>query len=240
MPVLIVSLSERVEMGNYRSATCARNASMVEAQIQEEVATGRYGVVSDVPTIVSALGAIDKANEKVRLIHDCSRPEDASLNAFAWHDHFRYMSLQDAIDVMPQGAFLAKLDLSQAYRSVRVHPSNYAAMGLKWTFTGDVSPTYLVDRCLPFGARRSPEIFHELGQAVRRIMASKGYPDIIVYLDDFLIVAHSKEECQKTLQVLMETVRRLGFSINYNKVAGPSQRLTFLGIMLDTVSMTSE
>ena len=71
-------------------------------------------------------------------------------------------------------------------------------------------------------------------------MASKGHPDIIVYLDDFLIVAHSKEECQKTLQVLMETVRRLGFGINYNKVAGPSQRLTFLGIMLDAVSMTME
>ena len=71
-------------------------------------------------------------------------------------------------------------------------------------------------------------------------MASKGYPDIIVYLDDFLIVAHSKEECQKTLQVLIETVRKLGFGIHYNKVAGPSQRLTFLGIMLDTVSMSRE
>ena len=189
---------------------------------------------------MSALGAIEKTNGKVRLIHDCSRPEGASLNAFAWHDHFKYMSLQDAIDVMPQGAFLAKLDLSQAYRSVRIHPSNFSATGLKWTFAGDDAPTYLVDRRLPFGARRSPEIFHELGQSVRRIMASKGYTDIIVYLDDFLIVAHSKEECQKTLQVLMETVRRLGFGINYNKVAGPNQRLTFLGIMLDTVSMTME
>ena len=234
------AISESVEVDNYHSATCARNASRVEAQIQEEVANGRYGVVSSVPTIVSALGAIEKTNGKVRLIHDCSRPEGASLNAFAWHDHFKYMSLQDAIDVMPQGAFLAKLDLSQAYRSVRIHPSNFSATGLKWTFAGDDAPTYLVDRRLPFGARRSPEIFHELGQAVRRIMASKGYPDIIVYLDDFLIVAHSKEECRKTLQVLMETVRRLGFGINYNKVAGPSQRLTFLGIMLDTVSMTME
>ena len=71
-------------------------------------------------------------------------------------------------------------------------------------------------------------------------MTSKGYPDVIIYLDDFLISAHSKEECQRAVQVLMETVRKLGFSINYNKVAGPSQRLTFLGIVLNTVNMTTE
>ena len=38
------AISESVEVDNYRSATCARNASRVEAQIQEEVANGRYGV----------------------------------------------------------------------------------------------------------------------------------------------------------------------------------------------------
>ena len=134
------AISESVEVDNYRSATCAQNASRVEAQIQEEVANGRYGVVPSVPTIVSALGAIEKTNGKVRLIHDCSRPEGASLNAFAWHDHFKYMSLQDAIDVMPQGAFLAKLDLSQAYRSVRIHPSNFSATSALWcqAVTGDL------------------------------------------------------------------------------------------------------
>ena len=31
---------------------------------------------------------------------------------------------------------------------------------------------------------------------------------------------------------------QLGFHINYNKVEGPSQSLTFLGIHMDTVSMT--
>ena len=227
-----------METHNYRSATCAQNKSKVEAQVVEELVHDRYRTVSEVPPIVSALGAIPKKDGRVRLIHDCSRPEGSSLNAFAWHDRFQYMSLQDAVDVMQRGAYLAKVDLSNAYRSVRIHPSNYAATGLKWTFDGENAPTYLVDTRLPFGARRSPEIFNELGQAVRRIMARKGFPSIIVYLDDFLVIGDTQEECRRGLNELMRTLRRLGFSINYNKVAGPSQKLTFLGIMLDTLGMT--
>jgi hypothetical protein len=38
----------------------------------------------------------------------------------------------------------------------------------------------------------------------------------------------------------MRLLRRLGFWINYNKVEGPSQRLVFLGILLDTVRMRLE
>ena len=38
----------------------------------------------------------------------------------------------------------------------------------------------------------------------------------------------------------MSLLRELGFAINYGKVEGPTQRLVFLGIVLDTVQMTLE
>ena len=63
------------------------------------------------------------------------------------------------------------------------------ATGLKWTFSGDCDPTLLVDTRLPFGAKRSPEIVNDLLQAVCRIMASKGFKHVVVYLDDFIVVA---------------------------------------------------
>ena len=37
---------------------------------------------------------------------------------------------------------------------------------------------------------------------------------------------------------LIHALRKLGFHINYNKVEGPSQTLTFLGFQMDTISMT--
>ena len=41
------------------------------------------------------------------------------------------MSLQDAIDVMPQGAFLAKLNFSKAYRSVKSTPLKLCGNGFE-------------------------------------------------------------------------------------------------------------
>ena len=53
----------------------------------------------------------------------------------------------------------------------------------------------MYDTKLPFGARKSVEIFHRLSQAVKRFMAKRGHV-IIVYIDDFLVVTNSRAECQ--------------------------------------------
>ena len=64
---------------------------------------------------------------------------------------------QDALKLMKQGYYMAKVDLESAYRSVRIHPDNYQATGIKFKFPGNQSSTYMYDTRLPFGARKSPE-----------------------------------------------------------------------------------
>ena len=157
-------------------------------------------------------------------------------------ESFKYQTIQDAADMLKPGYYMCKLDLLSAYRSVKIHPSNFPAMGLKWTFSGDPSghPTYVTDTRLPSGARCAPYIFHQLGQAVCRIMRRKGYDTIVAMCDDFLLIARTQEEILQALDVLIHLLRKLGFSINYNKIVGPSQRLVFLGILFDSINMTIE
>lgn len=234
-------IKKSVEENNYLSATNEKIKMVVEKQIIEEINNGHYKVATSKPVIVSALGAIPKKNsDKVRLILDCSRPAGSALNDFAVNNPFKYQTLQEATDMMRPNAFLAKVDLSCAYRSVKTHSSNHIATGLRWRFSGDSHDTYLVDTRLPFGARRSPEIFNKLTQAVREIMATKGLNGLIAYLDDFLIISDTQEQCKLHLNMLLQVLRSLGFWINYHKVEGPSQKLTFLGITIDTVAMTLE
>ena len=97
-------------------------------------------------------------------------------------EYFKYQFIQDAVDCINEGCFLSKVDLSNAYRVVRTHPSNWDYTGLKWTFKGEREPTYMVDTRLPFGASKSPFIFTELSQAVRRIMAEKGFQILLFTL----------------------------------------------------------
>ncbi|CAG2193334.1 unnamed protein product [Mytilus edulis] len=144
------------------------------------------------------------------------------------------MDLKDACKIIKEGDFLAKVDLSNAYRSVKVHASNYPYTGLHWRFHGDNQDTFFYDTKLPFGAAQSPSIFQRLSSAVCRIMKSKYNFCVIAYLDDFLIIESTYDRCSAALTCLIKLLRKLGFYINWNKVEGPSQRLIFLGILIDT------
>ena len=67
------------------------------------------------------------------------------------------------------------------------------------------------------------------------MMAKRGFHTILAYLDDFLIIGDSKYECELAYQELIQLLSELGFSINWEKAVSPTQRLTFLGIEIDTV-----
>ena len=129
-------------------------------------------------------------------------------------------------------SFMAKIDLLNAYRSVGLSASNYPFTGLKW------QGKYMYDTKLPFGARKSPQIFHRITQSVRRMMARRGFHSIVVYLDDFLVIGDTYLECLTAYTTLMALLRSLGFSINYNKLIEPCKKLVFLGIELNTIDGT--
>ena len=230
-----------IDINNYKSATQPPHREMVEKQILEELKNGHYKIVQNKPKIISAIGAIKKKDSnKIRIIHDCSRPVGAAVNNFAETEKFSYQTIQDAVDLITPGNYLAKLDLKNAYRSVKIHESNFIATGLKWTFAGDDKHTLMVDTRLPFGASKSPQIFNELSQAVCKIMKIKYNCKLICFLDDFLCISENYSECVDILNKLLKLLRRLGFSINYNKIEGPCTELTFLGIVLNTERCTLE
>ena len=120
-------------------------------------------VVSQKLTIVSALGAVPKPDfSDLRIIHDCSMSRGLGVNSYIDIEKQQFSTVDEAVRLVEQGCFMAKVDLRHAYRSVPVHPSNFEALGLKWRFRGDENFTYLVDPWLPFGAKSSPGIFHRL------------------------------------------------------------------------------
>ena len=190
------------------------------------------------PNIISPLGATVKPSSDIRLIHDCSHPTGRSLNDYAAYESIHFQSLDDARQFITPGSWMSKVDLASAYCSVRIHPSNYCANGIAWTFEGDKEETILTDVRLPFGAKRSVFIFDRLLKAVVTIMRSKGLNQILNYLDDYLVIEPTRERCLLCLRVLLKLLRDLGFSISYTKLIDPCQKLTFLGIFFDSLNMT--
>ena len=204
----------------------------------QEIMCGNYKIVEDKPLIVSALGAVPKDDSDIRLIHDCSLPEGRAVNDYATYQPFSLQSFDGMVAMVTPDSYMCKVDLRAAYRSVLISEQSQRVTGLKWTFKGDKKPTFLVDTALPFGARASPGIFNRITQAVCRMMHRKGFTRTCAYLDDFAIVMDTFGDCLRALNTLLALLIRLGFLINYKKVFGPTQCMTFLGIEINSVEMT--
>ena len=224
-----------VELPNHGSCYTNDKRQLVDRQVMHEIEVGNYIPTVQRPLVVSPLGAVDKPDGGVRLIHDCSMPEGGSVNDHATlTEHYKFETVDTLTDMLAPGMYLAKVDIKSAYRHVQISERSRQVTGIKWTIKGH--DVYLRDSKLPFGARLSPIVFHRITQAVKRIMWRKGFK-VCVYIDDFMCVAQSQAACLEAMNTLISLLRKLGFMINWNKVHGPSQKMVYLGIEIDTVQM---
>ena len=162
-------------------------------------------------------------------------PRGLGVNSYIDIEKQRFQTLDDAVKLVKPGYYLAKVDLRHAYRSIPVHPTNYTALGFKWKFTGDNHFSYLVDTRLPFGGRSAPGIFHRITQAVKRMMARRGFHLLVVYLDDFLVIGESQAAYQEAYDVLCSLLLDLGFELSSSKLVPPTPCIVFLGVEIDSV-----
>ncbi|KAK3257597.1 hypothetical protein CYMTET_33324 [Cymbomonas tetramitiformis] len=121
----------------------------------------------------------------------------------------------------------AGVDLEEAYRSLPVTSQYWAAQ----CFHG--GGTMYMDTRSPFGNMALQGIFMRYTRAIVAWMRAQGVP-CVGYLDDFFMVAETKELANEFMQLLIEFVTMLGFKVNPAKCEGPLQELEFLGILLST------
>jgi hypothetical protein len=241
---------------NYSSCFDTLAKPLVDQQVAKEVRLSRYLVVSSRPYRVNALGAIVETKydysqipqssslplpillspprkTKVRIITDCSKPTNNAINDFIPSNPFHYENVDTAISFLKSmpGAYMAVVDISEAYRAVPLNPSEWRYYGMEW------EGQYLVDTRLPFGCRTAPWIFTRIGRAIKAMMKVRGYDGVVVYLDDFFIIAPTQEECSSMLATLLWLLRTLGFTPNNTKLQLPAQQVVFLGVLFDSSNM---
>ena len=114
-------------------------------------------------------------------------------------------------------------------------PAFIPYQGFVWDINGE--ERYFQDNCLCLGLKCAPYIFSRLTEFIVCCMDRRGYSGIFGYLDDFHIVAETKEACEEKLQILIALFRYLGFAIAWDKLVSPAQVVTYLGIELYSVCM---
>lgn len=133
-----------------------------------------------------------KPNNKWRLIIDLS-----PLNVHIRKEHFKMDNLNVALDMLFPGAFMASIDLRDAYYTLPIAKSLQPYVYFQW------NNEVFMFHAMPFGLTSAPRIFTKVMKAPMAILRQKGIR-VFNYIDDLFIMADTMEDCEYSVKVTCE------------------------------------
>jgi len=227
--------------------------AFIDEEIAKEVRAGRrFGPYDQPPfpnLIVSPIGVVTKKlSSKLRMIHHLSWPRAASANSDSINEHIGtedsetvLQSFDDAIHMLAniplsqpaKAILLAKIDVKSAYRLVPVHADDHHCLGMMWR------GKYYYDSVLVFGLASACQQWERVATAIHWIAEHHLKLKLLVhYIDDYLLISVGSKLAQLQLEALLKLFDMLGVPISLEKLEGPTTVIPFLGIQIDTCSMT--
>ncbi len=190
------------------------------------------GAIEMVPPALSESGfysryfLVPKKDGGLRPILDLRR-----LNHALMRRPFRMITLKQILSQIRTEDLFCSLDLKDAYFHIQIAPHHRRF--LRFAFEG-VAYQYTV---LPFGLSLAPRTFTKCMDAALSPLRQMRIR-ILNYLDDWLILAQSEVELLSHRTLILSHLERLGLRVNFAKSAlSPSQRISFLGTVLDSAHM---
>ena len=190
----------------------------------------KLGVIEDCShssgEFVSPIFLRPKKNGTFRMILNLK-----DINPYIQYNHFKMESLDTCIQLVTPGAFMASLDLSDAYYSVPIHHSSRKY--LRFSHGGQ-----LYQFCaLPNGLTSAPRAFTKLLKPAFAHLREKEHV-LSAYLDDSFAIGLTQGVCGDAISAAFHSLTELGFHVNVEKSAlTPTTTLQHLGFVIDSVAM---
>ena len=164
------------------------------------------------------LVAVPKTDGRVRLCGDFKVTVNPSLSV----DQYPMPKVEDLLATLANGKKFTKLDLTQAYLQLALHPeSKYCTIN---THRG----LYQFNR-LPFGIASAPAQFQKVMDTILQ-----GVPGAMCYIDDILITGAAKEEHLQNLEEVLRRLQTYGIRMKRSKCYFMRDSVAYLGHVVDT------
>jgi len=173
------------------------------------------------------------------------------INSFCAAYRMRMETLKKLQRLMTGGEWMASFDLRDGFYALGIAPEH------RKYFTFQVAGEYLQYAALPMGWNGSPWVFTKFTQVLTTFLRAPrmapqrrrftqvrktpgepnwGIPGVLHYLDDFLIVAPTRDALVQQMGIVEEAVAALGLTINLEKSSWePTQQIKHLGLGIDSV-----
>lgn len=231
-----------MEAKNLKSAR--ENPHIIREKLLKEISLGRMAGPFRLPPLpnlrVSPIGLVKKKNgNDFRLIHNLSHPENHSVNDFidpalCSVNYTHFDEAVEMVQALGKDAQLAKLDIKSAYRLLPISPEDFELLGIKH------DDFYYFDKALPFGVSIACATFEKFSTFLEWLGRKYSHSNNIKhYLDDFLIAGKADtSECKHVMDTFIGICDHLAVPLASEKTEGPTSKLCFLGLEIDSVDMS--
>ena len=214
----------------------------LDTEIQHKAIFGSY---MDPPygknTHVSPFMSREKPDSDNRtIIIDLSWPVGASVNSFTTANVYlnrvyklQYPTIDNIISTlikMGPGTLIYKVNLSRAFRQLRIDPIDFNLLCLKW------ESRYFSDTFCPFGHRGGSTACTRVSDFFRFLVHKRNYV-VYNYVDDIMDIG-PESTVFESFNYLLQLLENLGFPISKSKLISPQTECNCLGIMVNTVKKT--
>ena len=172
------------------------------------------------PVHYSPLLSRPKPDDTRRIIVNLSFPYGDSVNdriSNAVYDgadfNLKYPSVDNIVEAIHElgpDVLLSKIDVSRAFRNLRVDPGDFDLLGLSWK-----GASYL-DVSVPMGMKTGSALCQRTTDVLRHVMTSRGVRTFN-YIDDVICV-HRRQNADTEFEILYSLFEFLGIPINPKKV----------------------
>ena len=236
------------DLGNDGSchASARDHPDHVSAYLKDEIKHNAiHGPFKNKPfgddTHISPFITRDKPDSnKRRVIIDLSWPHGASVNHYTKSNEYlgtafklNYPSVDTFVErllSLGRGCHMLKIDLSRAFRQLKVDPADYPLLCLEW------QGSYYLDTAYAFGHRTGSMGCSRLSDFLRYLHSKNGYY-LMSYVDD-LLGAETPSKAVASYETLYKLLRDLRIPVSDSKLCPPSTKITCLGIDIDSVQCT--
>ena len=137
---------------------------------------------------------------------------------------FRMLTLREVRLLLPKGFWTVSLDAKDGFWHLPVSRRKRPFLGFRYR-----GKLYQF-RALPFGLNVAPRLFTKVMAHMVKVMAAEGI-FVLIYLDDLLIVAPTRELCLAHMYKALSILESFGWIINENKSRKlPAQIFEWLGV----------
>ena len=205
-------------------ASAFEHADFVDSAVSSLLSTGTINRVLERPFLVSPLGVVPKAEDKLRLILDLRY-----LNSFLDVTAFKYESIKSVPDLCSPGDFCFTVDLKSGYHHIDMFEEHWQYLGFDWR------GYYYVFTQLPFGLAPACYVFTKVMRQLVKSWRERGIR-LIPYIDDFFFACKDSVEFARVQAAVLADLAAAGLVVSKEKCQLTcSHVVKFLGFVVDTL-----